>query len=294
MNQDIRVSIGIDRRGSACRGALLFPAGGQRIEVRAGPSNVRQFDRALASIDAVLQQLIAEVGLCEEVLPSASVHLGLAGVLSSADVDRVIDAIESIYGFGSITASDDRVTTLVGALGGGDGVVAAVGTGSFVGRKSAAVKFVGGWGYLVGDQSSGAYLGRRLLQECLLAHDGIRGQTALSASIMESHGGAPANIVAFAQSSTPADCARLAPFVFSAAVERDDVAVDLVTQGATYLSQAILELGWQAQEPICLLGGVGPRYRAWLPKQMADAVVDAQGTSLDGALLIASGGRDHD
>ncbi len=294
MNQGIRVSIGIDGGGSTCRGALLFAAGGPRIEACAGPSNVRQFDQALASIDKVFQQLIAEAGLSDEVLASTSVHLGLAGVLSSADVDRTIDAIESIYEFGSVTVSDDQVTTLSGALGGGDGVVVAVGTGSFVGRKSTAVRFVGGWGLSVGDQSSGAYLGRRLLQECLLAHDGIRGQTDLTSRIMESYGGTPANIVAFAQSATPAEYARLAPLVFSSAVDLDDVAVDVVTEGAAYLSQAILALGWRASEPICLLGGVGPRYRDWLPKDMADAVVDAQGTSLDGALLIASEGWSHD
>jgi hypothetical protein len=43
-----------------------------------------------------------------------------------------------------------------GALGPGDGTVAAIGTGSFFGRRSGgAYRYLGGWGYQLGDEASG-------------------------------------------------------------------------------------------------------------------------------------------
>ena len=41
-------------------------------------------------------------------------------------------------------------------------------------RRDGEARAIGGWGFLVGDQGSGARIGRDLLEETLLAHDGIR------------------------------------------------------------------------------------------------------------------------
>jgi glucosamine kinase len=53
--------------------------------------------------------------------------------------------------------------------------VAAIGTGSFIGRQQAGrIDGVGGWGFYLGDQAAGAWLMRRCLEETLLAADALR------------------------------------------------------------------------------------------------------------------------
>ncbi len=60
-----------------------------------------------------------------------------------------------------------------------DGIVAAIGTGSVYGvQRGGAVRIIGGWGFLLGDQGSGAWIGRSLLEAALLAHDGLGGESA--------------------------------------------------------------------------------------------------------------------
>ena len=57
-----------------------------------------------------------------------------------------------------------------------------LGTGSvYHGAQGRAVsRAIGGWGFQIGDQGSGARIGRDLLEETLLAHDGIRNGSPLT------------------------------------------------------------------------------------------------------------------
>jgi hypothetical protein len=68
---------------------------------------------------------------------------------------------------------DDSVTALEGALGGANGTLASLGTGSFFIRKSPdGTRHVGGWGFQLGDEGSAAWLGRRALSLALRVADG--------------------------------------------------------------------------------------------------------------------------
>lgn len=291
MTPDPQFFIGIDGGGTSCRGGLCRRGASTRLQANAGPANVQRFDQAIGSVFSVLDRLAAEAHLTYASLGTGSIHLGLAGVLAKADADRVGSAIRSRYSFGAVSVSDDQVTTIEGALGGVRGAVAAIGTGSFIGRKSELLRMVGGWGSIVGDQASGSYLGRRLLQECLLAHDGLRDHSKLSREVMDLHGNIPASVVSFAHLATPAELAGFAPAVIQAATENDEIGVELLREGAGYIARAIGALGWKAEEPICLVGGIGPPYRQWLPAMMATAVAVARGNALDGALSLASKGE---
>jgi len=285
-----RFFIGIDGGGTSCRGILCWRDESVCLHATAGPANVLRHERAMESAFSVLHQLAAKADLTVAGLAAGAIHLGMAGVLTKADAKRVEAAIESRFSFGAMSVSDDQVTTIEGALGGQRGAVAAIGTGSFVGRKSEVLRMIGGWGSIVGDQASGAYLGRRLLQECLLAHDGLRAQSKLSRDMMALYGDLPAEVVAFAHKATPAEFASFAPNVVHAAADGDLIAVELLREGAAYIARAIDVLDWKADEPICLVGGIGPQYRQWLPMAMAAAVVAPRGNALDGALLMASKG----
>ncbi len=272
--------LGIDGGGTSCRAAAVV--GGLRHEVALGPANVSTgFDAAVATIGGALRLLAERAGLPPEVLFQAPAHLGLAGVVSGAVAARVRAALP----LSRATVTDDRPTTIAGALGSAEGAVVAIGTGSFLGRQAGGrICGLGGWGFFLGDQASGAWLGRRCLEEVMLAVDGLAAETGLCRSILADHGGDPAEIVRFSVTARPADYAGLARAVVAAAGAGDPLGARLMAEGADYIRRGLAALGWQRGETLCLTGGLGPAYAEWL----GEPVVPARGSALDGALSLAA------
>lgn len=283
------VHIGVDGGGTACRAALVGARG--RVEAAGGSANVSDFDRAIGTITDTLARLFTAAGADSDTRARASLHLGLAGVTGPALAARVETALRAALPARTITVSGDQTTTIAGALGAADGAVAGIGTGSFIGRQHGGrITSLGGHGFLLGDQASGAWLGKRLMQELLLAEDGITAHSDLTRAARDSHGGERAGVIAFALGARPADFARLAPQVVGAAQYGDAVGARLMREGADYILSALAALGWSGDEPLCLTGGLGPAYRDWLPETVARRLTAPRGTALDGALALAARG----
>ncbi|MDZ4393264.1 BadF/BadG/BcrA/BcrD ATPase family protein [Cypionkella sp.] len=274
--------VGVDGGGTSCRATLLAGPDKARYDVVLGPANVStDFDAALGTINAALAQLAEAAGLTMAELSTATAHLGLAGVMSPAIAARVAAHLP----FAQVSVTDDRPTTIAGALGEADGVVAAIGTGSFIGRQVAGkIHGVGGWGFYIGDQSSGAWLLRRCLEEVMLSVDGFTPHTDLSRAILKEHGDDPGQIVMFSLNSQPSDYARLARDVVAAAEAGDALGARLMQEGAAYIRRALDVVGWKPTEAFCLTGGLGPAYARWLDLPS----VTAKGTALEGALALAA------
>ncbi len=282
MVQTAPLLIGVDGGGTSCRASLRMGPDGPRHDVRLGAANVStDFEAALTTINAALAQLALLANVAPSAMAGACVHLGLAGVMNDAIAARVAAALP----FPSATVTDDRPTTIAGALGEGDGAVAAIGTGSFVGRQVAGrISGVGGWGFYIGDQASGAWLLRRCLEQVMLAVDGFTPHTDLTRAILRDHGGDPGQIVQFSLISQPADYARFARDVVVAGDAGDPLGVQLMQDGAAYIRAALTVIGWQTGEPLCLTGGLGPAYARWLNIE----TIAPKGTALDGALALAA------
>lgn len=150
--------IGVDGGGSNCRMAIA-DAGGRVLARIAGPS---------ANVTTSLGRGIA---VLPETLERARAHIGLAGVKS----DAIARAVAAGFPARDVAVTEDRPTVVAGAPGTRDGYVAAIGTGSFPGRRRrAGQSFIGGWGLMLGDQASGAWLGRKLLAALAEWRDGLR------------------------------------------------------------------------------------------------------------------------
>lgn len=277
------IPVGVDGGGSSSRAALIVPGSEHRLEARGGPANVSDFDTAIANIKVLLGRLLSDAGLGPNNTGRAVIHMGLAGVMD----DTVANRVAAEFGFAQVSVTDDQVTNILGALGMRDGAVAAIGTGSFVGRQcNGSIDRVGGWGSAVSDQASGAWLGTRILAETLLAHDRMAAHSPLTKALLDRFGGAK-GITAFAITATPADFAALAPEIVTAANSGDKVAAVLMARGAGYVASALASLGWQEDEPLCLTGGLGPAYQPWLDPRLAAACAPPFGSALDGALAFA-------
>ncbi|WP_284163340.1 BadF/BadG/BcrA/BcrD ATPase family protein [Frigidibacter sp. SD6-1] len=283
------IHIGVDGGGSGCRAALVDPASGTRRIAAGGPANVTSdFDGGIATIAGLLSDLKGPTSTGADAT-GVTIWLGLAGVTGPAMAERVEAALCRHFPGARIRASGDQEAMLAGALGLGEGTLIGVGTGSFVVRRAEGqVRHLGGRGLVLGDQASGGWLGLRLLQEVMLVLDGLRPASPFADDILSRHGRDPGRLIAFARGAVPADLARLAPEVVAAAEAGDQLGRELLMAGVDYLTRALEVIGWRAGERLCLSGGLGEVYARHLPAKIGRWIVPAEGTALDGALLLAA------
>lgn len=275
--------IGVDGGGTACRVALAF--GGRRFDVTLGPANAAT-DRpgAIATVCEGIALVAGQAGLNDDALRQARVHVALAGIKSAADERDV----ERGIGMTHVRVSEDQVSSLCGALGALDGCIAALGTGSFLARQQDGQHhFIGGWGIDLGDEASGAWLGRGLLAATLRAQDGVSEGSPLCALIKTRFGDA-AGIMGFIADANPGEVAALAPLIAQNAQEGDSVARTLMQADADYIECGLMALGHEAGGVIVLTGGLRDAYVPWLATALQADLHPRKGDALDGALFLAA------
>jgi glucosamine kinase len=268
--------LGIDGGGTGCRAAVADGAGHILARAEAGPANIASdLTGAARNILAAAAQAARDAGAR---LEEMSAGLGLAG----ANAAGAPAALGAQLPFARQRIVTDGVTAVMGALGEADGIVAALGTGSVFGLQlGGAVRQIGGRGLALGDEGSGAWIGRAILSRALRAVDGLAPMTPLLAALVEEMGGDD-RVVAFSLTARPADYAALAPRILTS----DDPAAQAVMAAAEAdVAQAIGALQQTPALPVVFLGGLGPAFAARLAGRWPQRA--AQGSALDGALLLA-------
>lgn len=277
--------IAIDGGGTGCRALVADGRGAVLGRGESGAANIMSDpDAALAHIVEAAGSAAVAAGLSAEILARAHAVLGLAGANVGDHAARLTPRLPFA---GSLIATD-IATAARGALGPHDGAVAILGTGSvFAAQTNGRVRTVGGWGFALGDQASGAWLGRKLLERTLLAHDGVAAGSPLTAEILTRFNGDPGAIVDFAHGGKPGDFARFAPLVFEKAAEGDPVAKALIAEGVAEIEAALSALMPPGCDRLCLLGGLAAAYAGSLGVRFAAMLHEPLGSALDGALAMA-------
>jgi glucosamine kinase len=271
--------LGLDGGGSGCRAAVADPAGRILGRGEAGPANILSDpEGARANILAACTAALAAAGVTAGVTAVTAAGMGLAGANAAGTVDRLRAALP----FARLRIETDAVAAALGALGPRDGIVAAIGTGSvFARRDGATIRQIGGRGLILGDEGSGAWLGRAALAAALRAEDGHAPLTPFLAGLIADHGDS-LGVIAFARSASPADFAALAPRILAA---DDPAARALVAAAADEIAAAIDVLQGGDRLPVVFLGGLGPAFRDRLAGRWP--LAEPLGTALDGALILA-------
>ena len=277
--------IGIDGGGTSCRAALAAGDGTVLGRGKSGAANIlTDPEGGLRHIIEAAEKACKDAGLDKGVFGSCHVVLGLAG----ANVEKTVATVLKGLPFGECAVESDALIAVLGALGEEDGAAAILGTGSVFGAKNGkSVRTIGGWGFVVGDQGSGAVLGRRLMQETLLAHDGVRAASPVTGKVLDDFGNDPRKLVAFAHEVAPGGFARYAPVVFEFADNGDAVAGQLVREAAAQVDDAIGVVLAMSEPRLCLLGGLATLFEPWLKPEHRACVIPAKGDGLDGAVSLA-------
>ncbi len=272
--------LGIDGGGTGCRAAVADAQGRVLGAAEAGPANIASDPAgAAANILHAAQAALQAAGGGDPAGLRAG--LGLAGANAAGAPERLQDALP----FARTRVVTDAITAVKGALGSADGIVAAVGTGSvFAVQRGGAIRQIGGRGLFLGDEGSGAWIGRAILSRALRAEDGFVPTTPLLQAITAELGG-PDGVVAFSLTARPADYATFAPRILS---DPDPAARAVVEQATADVCESVDVLQAGASLPVVLLGGLGPAFAARLSGRWP--IMPARGTSLDGALMLAREG----
>ncbi|WP_228978973.1 BadF/BadG/BcrA/BcrD ATPase family protein [Streptomyces sp. DH12] len=331
----LRIALGAVRDGDGggerpggLRGGPPAPGGGVRTvavhetgePLPTGPGGI-DAGRLLERLVPTARRLLAEAGAAEtgaagdaRPVPGpasateaadggpVAVAVGAAGMAGLGDRLRaeLPGALREALGVRRLALASDAVTAYAGALGRAPGTVVAAGTGLVaLGTDLERWRRADGWGHLLGDCGSGAWIGRAGLEAALRAHDGRRGgSTALLAraeAVFGPVGGLPGRL--YPRPDRAAVLASFAPHVARCAAETGDaVATGVMALAARHVAEAAAAVHPRGGGgAVALTGGlfrVGDPLlvplRAELARHLPGArPVTAAGDPLSGALALA-------
>ena len=275
----------VDGGGTQCR-AAIFEADGRRLGHAAGAfaNLVTDFEDSRRHITEAIDAAYRDAGMADMSERSDIAVLGIAG----AEIGDLSTRLEGALDFATVRVMSDRDIAVAGILGDRNGTLAQIGTGSFFARqRDGQLSYAGGWGLTLGDECSGAWLGRELLRAVLMAYDGLLESSPLSEQIFSTFDNGPDGIVMFAAKATPADFAELAHVLFEAHERGDSLATHVVTRAVSDLERVLTAMIVEDGD-LYITGGVGVRYKPLLATTFRNCISDPKGDSLSGAFSIGA------
>lgn len=248
--------IGLDIGGTKTRG-VRFEDGIAVADESAGSSNVQNVSPEDAAFN--LADLFARIGGG----PVSQVYAGAGGIDTDDDAAALAALIEPHVPGAKITVvHDSRLLLAAGRANTGVAVIAGTGSAAWGRNAEGEEARAGGWGYLLGDEGSGYWLGREAVRYSLRRMNQGLPVDQLTAALLESCGVEDPNrlISLFHSPDTGRRFwAQQARPVVEAAAAGHAASQELVDQAGSDLAalavQALRKLGIDG--PVILGGGLG-------------------------------------
>ena len=278
--------VGVDGGGTGCR-ARIEDSNGRLLGTGiAGPAALRiGIARAFAEVEKACRAALEEAGLDADALGGAHAAVGLAGVgrkgaLEELELQR--------HPFRSVVYANDATIACIGAHAAQDGGIVIVGTGSVgfavVGGREVRV---GGYGFPISDEGSGADIGLHAIRLALRAYDERAFGTSLTRDVMLRFHNDPFEAVAWMDDASATDYATFAPLVMRHADAGDPVARRIVRDAGEQIDDLVRRLSECGASRIALLGGLASSIQPWLAPDVQRRLVPVEGDAVDGALHLA-------
>ena len=277
--------LGIDGGGSRCRARLCNIAGTTLSEGVAGAANIRLgVEQSFASVLQATIQCMSGAGLSSRDFERVVACVALAGASEPSQLEA---ARRHEHPYRLAVFVTDAQAACIGAHGGRDGGIIVIGTGSIGWAELNGRQYqVGGWGWPISDEGSGAWLGCEALRRTLWAHDGRMPWSALLRSLFAKFRSDPHAIVHWMTDASPKDFAAFAPAIVEHA-SNDPVAVELLRLAGGHvdaLAQRLIDFGVGR---LSLVGGLAASIEPWLADSTKHHLVAPRGDAVAGALQLA-------
>lgn len=258
----IKYLLGVDGGGTGTRILLATRDGTILAQAGSGPSALGQgVAAAWGNIVAGVHQSFSLAGLAVPDWSQCALGAGLSGVHHQPWCDEFV---LTNPGFAHLAVENDAYIALLAAHGGQAGAMVAAGTGS-VGEALYADGTrhqVSGWGFPVGDEGSGAWLGLRAVAHAQEAMDRRLPGGPLATSIHQLCGTHRDALQAWCASAGQNEYAQLARTVFESAAH-DPVAEALLAEATAAIERMAHALDPLGALPLAICGSVG---RQLLPR----------------------------
>jgi N-acetylglucosamine kinase-like BadF-type ATPase len=230
--------LGIDAGGTKTVCLLADPDGRIVSEARGPGANLQAVGEL--EVEKVLHGVMERALGDRPILP-AVICLGIAGVDREGDGEVIAGLMRRIGYKARVVVANDALIALVAGVGDAPGVVVIAGTGSIAYGRNATNEAAraGGWGYVLGDEGSGYWIGRQALRAVVREADGRGRPTALTPLVL-SHFSAskPQELVhaIYSRVLRPSAIAAVAGAVQRAADGGDALSIEILAVGARELA----------------------------------------------------------
>lgn len=291
----LQFTIGIDGGGTKTLGRITDHFTGNTFDLKSGPSSLsNDYEGAKEVIAHLLSDLLAHF---DAQAKHTAVVIGVAGGGVETQAKQLHKDLPFV--FAHLDVYNDAKTSLVGANGGKPIAMVALGTGSVGARlnEQGEESYTGGWGFPIGDGGSGAKLGFRAVQSLLEEIDWYGGaksilgnkiQAAITDSereiCVETNNQQIANWLA---KSIAKDFAELTQYVLES-TEVCEVAASLLDEHVHECEKLILQTRANTNLDVVMMGGLAPITLAKLSDKVSGFCKLAEGSSLNGACLLAA------
>jgi glucosamine kinase len=282
------IFIGVD--GGATKTLVRVEDGQGNLlgEGKSGPSNVR------LSVEMTWESILSAIG---EAFRAANLSLalnsynlyvgcGLAGTQVPSSRDRFLN---TPHPFAQLMVESDGYTSCLGAHGGKDGTVIAIGTGVTAYKiEGESTCKVSGWGFPQGDEGSGAWLGLEAIRLTLQWQDGRVPPSPLLEDIFQYFKNDLMQLSIWANQAHSSQFAQIAPLVVNHVQQKTPLALELMQKAAWEIDKIGIALAKKSRKalPCSLLGGMAPSIEPWLSQELRSRLIPPQYDSVQGAIIM--------
>lgn len=268
-------------------------------QAQAGPSNVARF--GADGLRSALQELC---DTCKGAASAERVVCGLAGVGRDRERGMAEEVAKIIWPAASVKIVTDAHLMYAGAFCNGEhGILLIIGTGSIAMYQNPhGHEFfrAGGWGPLLGDEGSGAWIGREALRLCLRESERAELSPFHAAVLEKLEIDSTQDIITkvYRENFGPTRWAELAPLVFDFADKQQEV-VDILERAVLELIDQVERLlddmtQHEASLPLVCAGGLWERRdileslfnEEILLRNLPLKIVEPDGGAIEGGLAI--------
>lgn len=248
--------LGIDAGASATKWALINENG----LILSGQQEAMDGHLYRESSLARMQKVLSEIKAQINELRVESVYMGITGVTHDGSIQN---QIKLVFDCDSQIVSDIELAYRAN-FSEGNGILLYAGTGSvsFAIDEEGQTHQIGGWGYLLGDEGAGYWIGRESIRHALSVIESNAGRTpdSLATLVLKAMNASDWNSVkSFVYSQERAKIAALSAIVNMAAEKNDADAILILTKAAAHLAELVNRMDKQLVRkalPVTFTGGI--------------------------------------
>ena len=228
--------LGIDAGASATKWSLIDESGIVAAGTQEAMDGHLYRDASKIRMDSVLNEIAKGIGGKKV----ERIYMGITGVVHDGSIER---HLQKYFAAPSIVVSDIELAYRANFVE-GNGILLYAGTGSvaYAIDEKGEIHQIGGWGYLLGDEGAGYWIGREAIRHALylIESKGNASPGSLGDLILKEINANDWNSVkSFVYSQDRSAIAALSRVVDQAASKGDKSAIEIINRAAGYLAELI-------------------------------------------------------